>query len=232
MNRDSRLNLLIKTICFNPNCSFTDLKKILHGRIGPNELLEAVHDLEDTNEIKIDKSGLSVNKKPKWKIQVKDKRTFQNIQDLEEGIEAYQKEIELILKQFKKEGIVKNQMTDYYDNKGKLRRHKAKALNTKIEGLFKIVNFYFDTLFISSATLSSNLALGHISKNYNSQVRKLEKNVIEFILQTKVRIEEIQFKQSGPNDTHLIAQWFRLEHYWLGPIMEKLPGDKNMFDKI
>ena len=98
--------------------------------------------------------------------------------------------------------------------------------------MFKIVNFYFDTLFISSATLSSNLALGHISKNYNSQIRELEKNVMEFILQTKVRIEEIQFKQSGPHDTHLIAQWFRLEHYWLGPIMEKLPGDKNMFDEI
>ena len=68
MNRDSRLNLLMKTICFNPNCSITDLKKILHGRIGPNELIEAVHDLEDTNEIQIDKSGLTVNKKPKWKM--------------------------------------------------------------------------------------------------------------------------------------------------------------------
>jgi len=232
MNRDSRLNLLVKTICFNPNCSFTDLKKILHGRIGPNELLEAVHDLEDTNEIQIDKSGLTVNKKPKWKIKIRDKTTFQNIQDLEQGIKDYKKEIDLILKRFKIEGIVKNQMTDYYDNKGKLRRHKAKALNSKIEGLFKIINFYFDTLFISSATLSSNLALGHISKNYNSQIRELEKNVIEFILETKVRIENIQFRLSGPGDTHLIAQWFRLAHHWLGPIMEKLPGDKNMFDKI
>ena len=232
MNRDLRLNLLMKTICFNPNCSFTDLKKILHGRIGPNELLEAVHDLEDTNEIQIDKSGLTVNKKPKWKIKIRDRRTFQNIQDLEQGIKDYKKEIDLILKQFKIEGIVKNQMTDYYDNKGKLRRHKAKALNPKIEGLFKIINFYFDTLFISSATLSSNLALGNISKNYNSQIRELEKNVIEFILETKVRIENIQFRLTGPDDTHLINQWFRLEHHWLGPIMEKLPGDKNMFDKI
>ena len=232
MNRDLRLNLLMKTICFNPDCSVTDLKKILHGRIGPNELLEAVHDLEDTNEIEIDKSGFSVNKKPKWKIEVRDKRTFQNIQDLEQGIKNYKKEIDLILKQFKIKGIVKNQMKDYYDNKGKLRRHKAKALNPDIEGLFKIVNFYFDMLFISSATLSSNLALGNISKLMSSQIRELEKNVIEFILETKARIENIQFRLSGPDDTHLIAQWFRLEHHWLAGIMEKLPGDKNMFDKI
>nr|AIF16036.1 hypothetical protein [uncultured marine thaumarchaeote KM3_72_D04] len=231
MNRDSRLNLLMKTICFNPNCSISDLKKILHGSMGSNELIEAVHDLEDTNEIVIDKSGLTVNKLPKWKIKIRDRRTFQNIQDLEQGIIGYQKEIDLILKRFKIEGIVKNQMTDYYDNKGKLRRHKAKALNPKIEGLFKIVNFYFDTLFISSATLSSNLALGHISKYYNNQIRELEKNVIEFILETKVRIENIQFRKTGPYEAHLINQWFRLEHHWLGPIMEKLPGDKNMFDK-
>ena len=39
----------MKTICFNPNCSVTDLKKILHGQIGPNELIEAVHELEDKN---------------------------------------------------------------------------------------------------------------------------------------------------------------------------------------
>ena len=144
MNRDSRLNLLIKTICFNPNCSFTDLKKILHGRIGPNELLEAVHDLEDTNEIEIDKSGLTVNKKPKWKIKIRDRRTFQNIQDLQKGITEYQKEIDLIVKRFKKEGIVKEAWTTFYDHKGKKRKYRSQALNPKIEGLFKIVTFYFD----------------------------------------------------------------------------------------
>jgi len=222
----------MKTICFNPNCSITDLKKILHGQIGPNELIEAVHELEDKNEIVIDKTGLTVNRKPRWKIKIRDKRTFQSIQDLEQGILDYQKEIDLILKRLKIEGIVKEVRTSFYDNKGKLRRHKAKALNPKIESLFKIVNFYFDTLFISSASLSSNLALGHISKYYNDQIRELEKNVIEFILQTKVRIEEMQFKKTGPHEAHLINNWFRLEHHWLGPIMEKLPGDKNMFDLI
>ena len=171
-------------------------------------MIEAVHELEDKNEIVIDKSGLTVNRKPKWKIKIRDKRTFQSIQDLEQGIINYQKEIDLILKRLKIEGIVKNQMTSYYDNKGKLRRHKAKALNPKIEGLFKIVNFYFDTLFISSASLSSNLALGHISKYYNDQIRELEKNVIEFILETKVRIEEMQFKKTGPHEAHLINDWF------------------------
>ena len=232
MNRDLRLNLLMKTICFNPNCSITDLKKMLHGQIGPNELIEAVHELEDKNEIVIDKTGLTVNRKPRWKIKIRDRRTFQSIQDLEQGIIGYQKEIELILKQLKKHGIVKEVRTSFYDNKGKKRRHKAKALNPDIEGLFKIVNFYFDTLFISSASLSSNLALGHISKYYNDQIRELEKKVIEFILQTKVRIEEMQFKKTGPHEAHLINNWFRLEHHWLGPIMEKLPGDKNMFDLI
>ena len=232
MNQDLRLNLLMKTICFNPNCSVTDLKKMLHGKIGPNEIIEAVHGLEKTNEILIDKTGLTVNKKPKWKITIRDKKTFESIQDLEQGIKNYQKEFDLILKQFKNHGIVKEVRTSFYDNKGKLRRHKAKGLNPKIEGMFKIINYYFDMLFISSATLSSNLALGHISKNYTTQIRELEKNVIEFILEQKVRIETIQFKQTGPYEAHLINNWFRLEHHWLGPIMEKLPGDNNMFDMI
>jgi len=225
MNQDLRLDLLMKTICFNPGCSVTDLKKILHGTIGPNEVIDAVHILESKKDIEIDKSGLSVNKKPKWKIYVKDRRTLENIQDLQKGIMGYQKEIDLMLKVFKREGLVKNILTDYFDDKGKKRRHKSKTLNPKIESLLKIVGFYFDNLFLASASLSSNLALGHISKNYNSQVRKLEKNVIDFILENKARIENIQFKKTGPKDTHTLNQLFRLNHQWLIPIMEKLPGD-------
>ena len=68
MNQDLRLDLLMKTICFNPGCSVTDLKKILHGTIGPNEVIEAVHILESKKDIEIDKSGLSVNKKPHGSI--------------------------------------------------------------------------------------------------------------------------------------------------------------------
>ena len=232
MNQDLRLDLLMKTICFNPGSSVTDLKKILGGKIGPNEVIKAVHKLESKKDIEIDKSGLTVNKKPKWKIYVKDRRTLDNIQDLQKGIKEYQKEIDLILKRFKKEGIVKQAWTTFYDSEGKKRKFRSQLLNPKIEGLFKIVEFYFNTLFLSSASLSSNLALGHISKNYNSQVRKLEKNVINFILENKARIENIQFKKTGPKDTHALNQLFRLNHQWLIPIMEKLPGDKNMFDKI